>query len=111
MSGIFFLGAGKMATAICGGLVKSGLYEAGDLAAFDVSEAAGKAFSQATGVRIRPLDAVEEAEALLRKINAIPGDFRIGDRVISEQIVPCGKCRYCKAGKYWLCERVPLTVQ
>jgi pyrroline-5-carboxylate reductase len=65
MSGIFFLGAGKMATAICGGLVKSGLYEAGDLAAFDVSDAAGKAFSQATGVSIRPLDAVEDAEALL----------------------------------------------
>ena len=33
MNGIFFLGAGKMATAICGGLVKSGLYKAGELAA------------------------------------------------------------------------------
>ena len=29
--------------------------------------------------------------------------FSIGDRVVSEQIVPCGSCRYCKAGKYWLC--------
>ena len=33
----------------------------------------------------------------------VEGDFQIGDRVVSEQIVPCGKCRYCKAGKYWLC--------
>lgn len=28
----------------------------------------------------------------------------IGDRVTAEQIVPCGKCRYCKTGKYWMCE-------
>jgi len=27
----------------------------------------------------------------------------IGDRVIAEQIVPCGKCRYCLTGLYWLC--------
>ncbi|MDI3547175.1 MAG: erythritol/L-threitol dehydrogenase [Halanaerobiales bacterium] len=31
--------------------------------------------------------------------------FKIGDRVISEQIVPCGECRYCKQGYYWMCER------
>ena len=28
----------------------------------------------------------------------------IGDRVIAEQIVPCGKCRYCTSGKYHMCE-------
>ncbi|EIP84981.1 alcohol dehydrogenase catalytic domain-containing protein (plasmid) [Burkholderia humptydooensis] len=28
----------------------------------------------------------------------------IGDRVIAEQIVPCGKCRYCKGGHRWMCE-------
>jgi erythritol/L-threitol dehydrogenase len=27
-----------------------------------------------------------------------------GDRVIAEQIVPCDKCRFCKTGKYWMCE-------
>src|SRR6185503_19196091 len=27
-----------------------------------------------------------------------------GDRVIAEQIVPCERCRYCKSGKYWMCE-------
>ena len=30
--------------------------------------------------------------------------FAVGDRVSSEQIVPCGKCRYCRQGKYWLCD-------
>jgi threonine dehydrogenase-like Zn-dependent dehydrogenase len=28
----------------------------------------------------------------------------IGDRVVSEQIVPCWQCRYCRRGEYWLCE-------
>jgi erythritol/L-threitol dehydrogenase len=27
----------------------------------------------------------------------------VGDRAVSEQIVPCWKCRYCKAGQYWMC--------
>ncbi len=27
-----------------------------------------------------------------------------GDRIIAEQIVPCEKCRYCRSGKYWMCE-------
>jgi erythritol/L-threitol dehydrogenase len=26
-----------------------------------------------------------------------------GDRVVSEQIVPCWKCRYCLRGQYWMC--------
>jgi 2-desacetyl-2-hydroxyethyl bacteriochlorophyllide A dehydrogenase len=28
----------------------------------------------------------------------------IGDRVVSEQIVPCGTCRYCQRGQYWMCQ-------
>ena len=35
----------------------------------------------------------------------VAGDFKIGDRVISEQIVPCGECRFCKTGKYWMCQK------
>ncbi|MGI5493743.1 alcohol dehydrogenase catalytic domain-containing protein [Microtetraspora malaysiensis] len=27
----------------------------------------------------------------------------VGDRVVSEQIVPCGECRYCVRGEYWMC--------
>lgn len=30
---------------------------------------------------------------------------KIGDRVIAEQIIPCGKCRYCQHGQYWMCEK------
>jgi L-iditol 2-dehydrogenase len=28
----------------------------------------------------------------------------VGDRVIAEQILPCGQCRYCRRGQYWMCE-------
>lgn len=31
-------------------------------------------------------------------------EFQVGDRVISEQIKPCGICRYCRTGRYWLCQ-------
>lgn len=27
----------------------------------------------------------------------------IGDLAVSEQIVPCGECRYCLRGQYWMC--------
>lgn len=33
-----------------------------------------------------------------------PQGFQIGDRVVSEQIVPCGQCYYCQRGMYWLCD-------
>ncbi|MGF1723505.1 alcohol dehydrogenase catalytic domain-containing protein [Photobacterium nomapromontoriensis] len=31
-------------------------------------------------------------------------DVQMGDRILAEQIVPCNKCRFCKSGKYWMCE-------
>lgn len=33
------------------------------------------------------------------------GDFQVGDRVVAEQIVPCNKCRFCKTGQYWMCQK------
>jgi len=27
----------------------------------------------------------------------------VGDRVVAEQIVPCGECRYCRRGQYHMC--------
>ncbi|AJY48102.1 alcohol dehydrogenase catalytic domain-containing protein [Martelella endophytica] len=28
----------------------------------------------------------------------------VGDHAVSEQIVPCGTCRYCRSGHYWMCQ-------
>lgn len=31
-------------------------------------------------------------------------DVQLGDHVIAEQIIPCGRCRFCRSGAYWMCE-------
>lgn len=31
-------------------------------------------------------------------------EFKIGDRITADQIVPCGECRFCKSGRYWMCQ-------
>lgn len=28
----------------------------------------------------------------------------LGDQAISENIIPCGECRYCRRGQYWMCQ-------
>lgn len=34
----------------------------------------------------------------------VRGGFKIGDRISTEQITPCGECYYCKRGLWWLCD-------
>lgn len=31
-------------------------------------------------------------------------EYELGDRITADQIVPCGKCKFCKSGRYWMCE-------
>jgi threonine dehydrogenase-like Zn-dependent dehydrogenase len=31
-------------------------------------------------------------------------EISVGDRLAADQIVPCGECRFCKTGKYWMCQ-------
>lgn len=35
----------------------------------------------------------------------VKGDFKLGDRVVSDQIVPCWECKFCKTGRYWMCNK------
>jgi L-iditol 2-dehydrogenase len=30
--------------------------------------------------------------------------FAVGDRITADQIKPCGECRFCTSGQYWMCE-------
>ena len=50
MSKLFFIGTGKMATAIAGGIVRSQILAVEDIAGFDINPAAAESFSQSTGV-------------------------------------------------------------
>ena len=31
-------------------------------------------------------------------------DHKLGDRIAVDQIAPCGECRFCKDGHYWMCQ-------
>jgi len=31
-------------------------------------------------------------------------NYKIGDRLTADQIAPCGECRFCKNGHYWMCQ-------
>ncbi|HEY5585223.1 MAG TPA: alcohol dehydrogenase catalytic domain-containing protein [Ruminiclostridium sp.] len=35
----------------------------------------------------------------------VRGNFSIGDRAVSEQIVPCNECKFCRTGRYWMCQK------
>ncbi len=39
------------------------------------------------------------------EIGAGVENVEIGDLLVSEQIIPCGECAYCKQGIYWMCTR------
>ena len=62
MKKLLFIGAGKMATAIAGGLVRAKLFTPGELQAYDVSETAAAEFTKATGVAC----AIRDCAALAR---------------------------------------------
>jgi L-iditol 2-dehydrogenase len=43
----------------------------------------------------------------LGTVAAVGGNVKnpgVGDRIAADQIVPCGECRFCKTGRYWMCQ-------
>lgn len=32
-------------------------------------------------------------------------DIEVGDVIVSEQMVPCNECKFCREGNYWMCRR------
>ena len=67
MAQLFFMGTGKMATAIAGGLVKKNVFESSELCGFDINPAAAAEFTKATGVPTvtTPADALAASSAVL----------------------------------------------
>jgi len=35
----------------------------------------------------------------------VKGNWKLGDRICPEQIVPCGECMFCRTGRHWMCEK------
>lgn len=38
------------------------------------------------------------------KLGKNVANYKTGDRIIADQIVPCGTCRFCRDGHYWMCQ-------
>ena len=38
------------------------------------------------------------------KLGANVKNFSLGERITADQIVPCGECRFCRSGRYWMCQ-------
>ena len=80
MKELFFIGSGKMATAIASGIVKTGVFSPDSLGAFDPDKKAAAEFSRITGISVStdsPRSGIEnskksEAEdAILHEIQEI----------------------------------------
>lgn len=57
-----------------------------------------------TGCTEPPFIPGHEFVGVVAKIGGNVKDVTYGDRITSDQIVPCGVCRFCKEGKYWMCQ-------
>jgi pyrroline-5-carboxylate reductase len=68
MKKLYFIGSGKMATAIAGGVVSAGIISSAEMGAFDPAEAAADTFAAATGILTdtdSPVNGIADAEAIL----------------------------------------------
>lgn len=77
---------------------------AGDLKAF---EGAPSFWGDETQPAYIKAPMIPGHEFVGRVVKMGPGakGFEVGDRIISEQIVPCWDCRFCGRGQYWMCEK------
>lgn len=53
-----------------------------------------------------PLVLGHEPGGTVTKVGEGVEDIKVGDRVALEPGVPCGKCQYCRKGRYNLCENI-----
>lgn len=77
---------------------------AGDLKAYEGAPSFWGDHEQAAYIKAPMIPGHEFVGHVVKFGKNIRG-FNIGDRVISEQIVPCWECLYCNSGKYWMCEK------
>ena len=77
---------------------------AGDLKAFDGAPSFWGDATQPAYIKAPMIPGHEFVGHVVKLGEGVKG-FEIGDRVISEQIVPCWDCRFCKRGQYWMCQK------
>lgn len=77
---------------------------AGDIKAFEGAPSFWGDETQPAYIKAPMIPGHEFVGHVVEKGDAVT-EFEIGDRIISEQIVPCWECRFCNRGQYWMCEK------
>ncbi|GAA0417099.1 MAG: MDR/zinc-dependent alcohol dehydrogenase-like family protein [Bacillota bacterium] len=77
---------------------------AGDIKAYEGAPSFWGDETQPAYIKAPMIPGHEFIGRIVQKGEAVT-DFEVGDRVISEQIVPCWECRFCNRGQYWMCEK------
>ncbi|OYD07419.1 MDR/zinc-dependent alcohol dehydrogenase-like family protein [Paludifilum halophilum] len=77
---------------------------AGDVKAYDGAPSFWGDETQPAYIKAPMIPGHEFVGHVVAKGNNIQA-YDIGDRVISEQIVPCWDCLFCHRGQYWMCEK------
>ena len=57
-----------------------------------------------TGFVKPPFVPGHEFLGIIAAIGSDVKNFSVGDRITADQIVPCGECRFCRTGHYWMCQ-------
>ncbi len=49
-----------------------------------------------------------EFSGVIVKVGSKVKKFKVGDRIVGEHVIPCGRCEFCKKGKPNLCSQVEI---
>lgn len=77
---------------------------AGDIKAYDGAPSFWGDETQPAYIKAPMIPGHEFIGHVVQKGEAVT-EYEVGDRIISEQIVPCWDCRFCNRGQYWMCEK------
>ncbi|HCO29666.1 MAG TPA: erythritol/L-threitol dehydrogenase, partial [Lachnospiraceae bacterium] len=78
---------------------------AGDVKAFDGAASFWGFDGQPKYIKAPMIPGHEFVGTVVEMGPNVKGNWKIGDRICPEQIVPCGECMFCKTGRHWMCEK------
>lgn len=78
---------------------------AGDTKAFAGAESFWGSADQPAYIKAPMIPGHEFVGTVVELGANVKGNWKIGDRICPEQIVPCQECMFCKTGRHWMCEK------
>lgn len=78
---------------------------AGDVKAFGGAESFWGGNGQPAYIKAPMIPGHEFVGRVVEMGPNVKGNWKLGDRICPEQIVPCGECMFCKTGRHWMCEK------